>query len=82
MQPQASVASASLEIRGVRFTCTAPTNWPPLHMNFFNGSFCWSLTANVTLLKTIIWKWCSSSSFAFVIQVRNDISVDKKISVF
>ncbi len=22
---------ASLEIRGLRFTCTAPTRWPPLH---------------------------------------------------
>ncbi len=28
----ALVASASLEIRGVRFTCTAPTRWPPLHI--------------------------------------------------
>ncbi len=31
LQPLASVASASLEIRGGRFTCTAPTRWPPLH---------------------------------------------------
>ncbi len=33
LQPLASVASAPLEIRGVRFTCTAPTRWPPLHMH-------------------------------------------------
>ncbi len=33
LQPLASVASASLEIRGMRFNCTAPTRWPPLHIH-------------------------------------------------
>ncbi len=28
---EASVASASLEIRGVRFTCTASTRWPRVY---------------------------------------------------
>ncbi len=28
----ASVASAPLEIRGVRLNCTAPTHWPPLNL--------------------------------------------------
>ncbi len=39
LQPLASVACASLEIRGVRFTCTAPTSWPPLQ-----GHLCYVTT--------------------------------------
>ncbi len=36
LQPITSVASTSLETRGVRFACTASTRWPPLHLSEWN----------------------------------------------
>ncbi len=45
LQPLASVASVSHEIRGVRFTCIAPS-WPPLHIYIYILSrSCWCAQA-------------------------------------
>ncbi len=81
-----------LEIRGVRFTCTAPTRWPPLHMHMKeNNDFGYAtvdIKTSVQLLSCpqniTFYCWSSIKSLiwqVFMMLESNDNTLDMNFSV-